>query len=375
MAKAKQLEATLSRLRHDESLLTGRPRVGNRRFVPVLVISEGLPLGPVTRAVIDERLRVEDVLQEPVVRPLHIMGVDELEQLVRRRGRRYARGGLCRSRHGSGRPLEQVGCAGADRAWRRPAHDPEEQTGLTAARVADIATGEVPMITLPPTVGGATGLRARSATPDAPGQAPAAAKAKIAEVAPSATAAGTAIAPVKVYGLSASTELTGQLTTISDATGGSTEAIDASDDFTGKIVRTAEDAATAPVARLTLADTVLAGAPTVLSGLSSSYTGATPTYGFGFDNDGKVDETNQDGAVRHTYSTAGPVDARSSSPTRRTHRRSHPAHRRPGCEHSADPDHRRPGPDSDHCYDYFGNGSDRRLIRAADHDLVQQRRQ
>jgi hypothetical protein len=194
------------------------------------------------------------------------------------------------------------------------AHDPEEQTGLTAAKVADIATGKVPMITLPPTVGGTAGLRARSAEPDAANQAPAAAsaspKAKITEAAPSATAAGTAIAPVKVYGLSASTELTGQLTTISDATGGSTAAIDASEDVAGKIIRTVEDAATAPVARLTLADTVLAGASTVLSGLSSSYTGATPTYGFDFDNDGKVDETNQDGAVRHTYPTAGPVDAR-----------------------------------------------------------------
>ncbi len=79
VAKAKQLEATLSRLRDDESMLTGRPRIGNRRFVPVLVISEGFPLGPVTRAVIDERLRLEGVLQDPELRPLHIMGVDELE--------------------------------------------------------------------------------------------------------------------------------------------------------------------------------------------------------------------------------------------------------------------------------------------------------
>jgi hypothetical protein len=65
VAKAKQLEATLSRLRRDESMLTGLPCMVNRRFVPVLVISEGFPLGPVARVVIDERLRVEGVLQDP----------------------------------------------------------------------------------------------------------------------------------------------------------------------------------------------------------------------------------------------------------------------------------------------------------------------
>ncbi|MEU4249377.1 hypothetical protein AB0F15_18395 [Amycolatopsis sp. NPDC026612] len=81
VAKAKQLEATLSRLRRDESPLTGRPRMDNRRFVPVLAISEGFPLGPVTRAVIDERLRLEGVLQDSELRLLHIMGVDELELL------------------------------------------------------------------------------------------------------------------------------------------------------------------------------------------------------------------------------------------------------------------------------------------------------
>lgn len=56
---------------------------GRRRFVPVLVLSEGLPLGPVTRAVIDELLRAEDVLQEAEMGPLHIVGVDELELLER----------------------------------------------------------------------------------------------------------------------------------------------------------------------------------------------------------------------------------------------------------------------------------------------------
>lgn len=81
VAKAKQLEATLNRLRRDESPLTGRPRTNHRRFVPVLVISEGFPLGPVTRAVIDERLRLEGVLQDLELRPLHFMGVDELELL------------------------------------------------------------------------------------------------------------------------------------------------------------------------------------------------------------------------------------------------------------------------------------------------------
>jgi hypothetical protein len=79
--KAGQLEATLNRLKQNESNLTGRPAESRRRFVPVLVIGEGFPLGPITRAVIDYRLQQAGVLQQPEFRPLHILGVHELELL------------------------------------------------------------------------------------------------------------------------------------------------------------------------------------------------------------------------------------------------------------------------------------------------------
>ncbi|MEU7529277.1 hypothetical protein AB0A74_26365 [Saccharothrix sp. NPDC042600] len=79
--KAKQLEATLTRLREDESRLTGRAAEQGRRFVPILLISEGFPLGPVTRAVINDRLRRSNVLQNEQSQPLHIIGMHELELL------------------------------------------------------------------------------------------------------------------------------------------------------------------------------------------------------------------------------------------------------------------------------------------------------
>ncbi|MFI6031373.1 hypothetical protein [Amycolatopsis magusensis] len=80
MKKAEQLEATLIRLRENESPLTGG-REPCQLFVPILVISEGFPLGPVTRAVINDRLRRAGVLQDEQFQPLHILGMNELELL------------------------------------------------------------------------------------------------------------------------------------------------------------------------------------------------------------------------------------------------------------------------------------------------------
>jgi hypothetical protein len=71
-----------------------------------------------------------------------------------------------------------------------------------------------------------------------------------------------------------------------------------------------EDAATAPIAKLPVADTVMAGTGTVLSGLGSSYSGSSATFGFDFDGNGTIDETTIEGAVTHTYSAPGPVTAR-----------------------------------------------------------------
>jgi len=45
------------------------------------LIGEGFPLGPITRTVIDYRLKEAEVLQAPEFRPLHILGIYELELL------------------------------------------------------------------------------------------------------------------------------------------------------------------------------------------------------------------------------------------------------------------------------------------------------
>ncbi len=192
-----------------------------------------------------------------------------------------------------------------------PAHDPEPVTGLTASAVAEIAKGIAPMPTLPPTVGAAA--RAAAASPDVSDQqqepladAPVAPEAE----ARIAAAPGEKIPPVAVYALSANSDLSAQLAPIAAATGGATFPISSPDEVSKSIVQTVEDAATAPVARLKAADTVIVGTKTVLSGIASSYSGSEATFAFDFDNDGTVDQSGTDGAVTHTYTAPGPVDAR-----------------------------------------------------------------
>ncbi len=79
--KARQLESTLNQIKLDESKLTGFPAQSRRRYVPVLVISEGFPVNPVMREMISHKLREAGVLQSPEFRPLHVMDVEEIELL------------------------------------------------------------------------------------------------------------------------------------------------------------------------------------------------------------------------------------------------------------------------------------------------------
>jgi LPXTG-motif cell wall-anchored protein len=140
-------------------------------------------------------------------------------------------------------------------------------------------------------------------------QEPTAPEARTADAAPMA-APGETVPPVAVYALSANTELTTQLTPISTATGGKALPLESPDDVTQSIMDTVEDAATAPTANLTTADTVIVNNETVLSGLGSTYTGDEATFAFDFDNDGTIDETTTEGAATHKYPTAGTAEAR-----------------------------------------------------------------
>jgi hypothetical protein len=77
--KAVQLDATIGELISDESRLTGQPPLGRRRYVPVLVLTEGFPVNPMTTTAIRERLRAAGLFAEPRIGPLHIVDQEELD--------------------------------------------------------------------------------------------------------------------------------------------------------------------------------------------------------------------------------------------------------------------------------------------------------
>lgn len=79
--KAAQLHATVERLRTDDSPLTGRPASVGKRLYPVIVATAGFPIGPVTTNVIWDRLAAAGLLQHPLVGPLEVLDLDDLEAI------------------------------------------------------------------------------------------------------------------------------------------------------------------------------------------------------------------------------------------------------------------------------------------------------
>lgn len=77
--KAAQLDATIRELIADESRLTNRAALPRRRYVPVLVLTEGFPVNPLTTTAIKERLTRAGLFQDPRVVPLHILDQEELD--------------------------------------------------------------------------------------------------------------------------------------------------------------------------------------------------------------------------------------------------------------------------------------------------------
>lgn len=79
--KAGQLDGTIRQLMRNEPLLTGHPAVRRRRFVPVLLITEGFPINPMTMTAIQGRLVERKLLQDPRVGPLHILDQEEVNMV------------------------------------------------------------------------------------------------------------------------------------------------------------------------------------------------------------------------------------------------------------------------------------------------------
>jgi hypothetical protein len=79
--KAAQLNATILDLVADERALTGQPARHRRRYVAVLVLTEGFPVNPMTMLAIRERLKAAGYLQDPRIGELHILDQEELDMI------------------------------------------------------------------------------------------------------------------------------------------------------------------------------------------------------------------------------------------------------------------------------------------------------
>ncbi len=77
--EAAQIEATIDALRIDESRLTGVPSQRTRRYLPLLVASEGFPINPISLELLRERLRTAGVLQKSDISSLEVVDLEELE--------------------------------------------------------------------------------------------------------------------------------------------------------------------------------------------------------------------------------------------------------------------------------------------------------
>lgn len=79
--KAEQLDATITNLVRDEAALTGAAAPTGRRYVPVLVVTEGFPVNPMTTAAIETDLKARGLLQGPRVSPLRILEQEDLHAI------------------------------------------------------------------------------------------------------------------------------------------------------------------------------------------------------------------------------------------------------------------------------------------------------
>lgn len=81
VAKAKQISSTIALLRQDEERLTNHPAIPNRKFVPLVIASEGFPVSPVMSSLIEDRLVDEGLLQEHDTGMLQVISTVELEMV------------------------------------------------------------------------------------------------------------------------------------------------------------------------------------------------------------------------------------------------------------------------------------------------------
>lgn len=83
LKKVRQLDATITSLRVRETALTGQPTpaLPRRRYLPVLVLTEGFPVNPVTLTMLRRRAEEAGLLRGDDVHELEVVDGTELEML------------------------------------------------------------------------------------------------------------------------------------------------------------------------------------------------------------------------------------------------------------------------------------------------------
>ncbi|SDZ04100.1 hypothetical protein SAMN05444365_1051 [Micromonospora pattaloongensis] len=79
--EATQIAETIERLRSAEHLLTGFPAVSNRRFYPIVVLTESFPNNPITTALVRDELAARGILQNHDIAPIELMDLAELDMI------------------------------------------------------------------------------------------------------------------------------------------------------------------------------------------------------------------------------------------------------------------------------------------------------
>jgi hypothetical protein len=81
VGEVEQIASTIRCLREGGSRLTGAPAAPHPRFYPLLVVTEGFPVNPITLPMLREAVRTKNLLAEPDMAPLEVVDLVELEAL------------------------------------------------------------------------------------------------------------------------------------------------------------------------------------------------------------------------------------------------------------------------------------------------------
>lgn len=78
MKKVGQIDSTIAELIRDEARLTKDAAMPRRRYVAVLVVTEGFPVNPMSMTAIHARVAASGLLRDPRIGPVHILDQEDL---------------------------------------------------------------------------------------------------------------------------------------------------------------------------------------------------------------------------------------------------------------------------------------------------------